>query len=175
MTSQPLYMKPHQVWVQHIHLTCDITATLCVIPPTILTISNPLLLSHHTHHICDIICIIQDIIPSLFDLKPPFWGHHNHYVRKHFHSICVITQTLSKISQPLCVLHHIHYMWDLLSAIFMISYTLCMTSQPCVLISPHSAYVWRHLLYRRHHIHAITTSYNLYDFISTSGMTSHHL
>ena len=35
MTSQTLYMKSHPVWGQHIHLTCDITATICVITPTL--------------------------------------------------------------------------------------------------------------------------------------------
>ena len=50
-----------------------------------------------------------------------------------------------------------------------------MTSQPSVLITPHSAYIWHHLRYRRRHIHSITPSYNIYDFTSTSGMTSHAL
>ena len=79
------------------------------------------------------------------------------------------------ISQPLYVWYHIHYMWDLLSTIFMTSYPLCMRSQPCVLITPHSAYVWHHLRYRSRHIHSIAPSHNLYDFTSTSGMTSHPL
>ena len=66
-------------------------------------------------------------------------------------------------------------MWDILSTIFMISYPLCMKSQPCVLITPHSTYLWHHFCYRRRHIHSITPSYNLYDFTSTSIMTSHPL
>ena len=82
---------------------------------------------HHLH--------LQDITSWLFDLKPPFWGHHTHYIR-HVHCICVISPTLSMISQPLW--YHIQYIWDILSTIFMISYALCMTSQPCVLITPHS-------------------------------------
>ena len=124
---------------------------------------------------CGIICILQDITSSLFDLKPPFWGHHTHYIRHRLHCICVITTTLSMISQPLYVRYHIQYMWDILSTIFMTSYTLCMTTQPCVLTTPHSAYLWHHLHYRRRHIHSITPSHNLYDFTSTSGMTSHPL
>ena len=120
---------------------------------------------------CSIVCIIQDITSSLFDLKPPFWGHHSHYIRHRVHCICDITPTLSMISQPLCVWYHIQYMWDILSTIFMTSYPLCMRSQPCVLITPHSAYVWHHLRYWSHHIHSITPSHNLYDFTSTSGMT----
>ena len=38
-----------------------------------------------------------------------------------------------------------------------------------------SAYLWHHLHYRRHHIQSITSSNNLYDFTSTSGMTLHPL
>ena len=122
-----------------------------------------------------IVCIIQDITSSLLDLKPPFWGHHTHYIRHGVHCTCVITPTLSMIPQPLYVWNHIQYMWDILSTIFMISYPLCMASQPSMLITPHSAYLWHHLHYRRHHIHSIASSYNLYDFTSTSGMTSHPL
>ena len=66
-------------------------------------------------------------------------------------------------------------MWDIMSTILMTSYPLCMTTQPCVLITPHSAYVSHHLHYRICDIHSITSSHNLYDFISTSGKTSHHL
>ena len=124
---------------------------------------------------CGIICIIQDITSSLFDLKPPFWGHHTHYLRYRVQSICVIKPTLLMISQPIYVWYHIQYMWDILSTIFTTSYPLCMTTQPCVLITPHSAYVWHHLHYRRRHIHSITPSHNLYDLTFTSGMTSYPL
>ena len=78
------------------------------------------------------------------------------------------------ISQPLYVWYHIQYMWHSVHYIYDI-YAVCMTSQPCVLITPHWAYVWQHLRYRRRHIHSIKPSHNLYDFISTSGMTSHPL
>ena len=124
---------------------------------------------------CGIVCIIQDITSSLFDLKPAFWGHHTHYIRHRVHCICVITPTLSMISQPLYVWYHIQYMWDILSTIFMTSYPICMKSQPFVLITANSAYVWHLLRYRRRHIHSITPRYNLWDFTSTAGMTSHPL
>ena len=123
-----------------------------------------------------IVCIIQDFTSSLLDLKPPFRGHHTHYIRHRvLDCIFVLTPTLSMIHQPLYVWYHIKYMWDILSTIFMTSYSLCMTPQPSVLITPHSAYVWHHLHYRKQHILSITSSYNLYDFTSTSGMTSHSL
>ena len=124
---------------------------------------------------CGIVCIIKDITSSLSDLKPPFSGHHTHYIRHRVHCICDITPTLSMISQPLYVWYHIQYMWDILSTIFMTSYPLCMKTQPYELITPHSAYVWHHLCYKRRHIHSITPSHNLYDFTSTSGMTLQHL
>ena len=124
---------------------------------------------------CGIVCIIQDIRSSLFDLKPPFRGHHTHYITHHVHCIYIITPTISMISQPQYVWYHLHYMWNILSTIFMTSYPLCMTTQSYVFITPHSAYVWHHLHYRRRHIHSITPSHNLYDFTSTLGMTSQPL
>ena len=66
-------------------------------------------------------------------------------------------------------------MGDNLSTIFLTLYTLCLTTQPWVLITPNSAFVWHHLCYSKCHIHSITRSDNLYDFTSTSGMTSHTL
>ena len=122
-----------------------------------------------------IVCIIQDITSSFFDLKPQFWGHHTHYIRHRVQSICVITPNLLMTPQPLYVWYHIQYMWDILSIIFMTSYPLFMKTKTCEFITPHSAYVWQHLHYRRRHIHSITPSHNLYDFTSTSGMTSHPL
>ena len=124
---------------------------------------------------CGIICIIQDITSSIFDLKTPFWGHRTYYIINHVHCICVITPTLSMISQPLYVWYHFQYMGDNLSTIFLTSCPLWLTTQPWVLITPHSAYVWHHLCYSRCHILSITPRDNLYDFTSTSGMTSHLL
>ena len=152
---------------------------------------------HHSHYLCHHTHWIDNITPTLFmtshlpyvwhllhytrhhslkfALKPPFWGHHTHYIRHGVHYVCVITPTLSMMSQPLYVWYYIQYMWDILSTILMAYYTLCMTTQPCVLITPYSAYVCHHLHYRRRHIHSITPSHNLYDFTSTSGKTSHRL
>ena len=157
---------------QHIHLICDITATIWVITCTVQAVSHPLCLWQHTRHMCGIVCIIQDIASSLFDHKPPSWGHHTHFIRYRVHCICVIIPTLSMISQPLYIWYHIQYMEHILTTIFMTSYPLCMTSQHCVLIRHHWAYVWHHLYYRRCHIHSITPSHNLYDF--TSIQAWHH-
>ena len=177
MTSQALYMKARPVcsmrvtytlnmW-HHSHDLCHHNHWIDNITPTLFITSHSPYVWHRlhytTHHILN------------FDLKPPFWGHHTHYIRHRVHYICVITTTLSIISQPLCVWYHIQYMWNILSTILMTSFKLCMTTQPCVFITPHSAYVCHHLSYRRRHIHSITPSHNLYDFTSISGMTSHRL
>ena len=72
------------------------------------------------------------------------------------HCICVITPTLSMISQPPYIWYHIRYTCDSLPTIFMTSHPLCMTTQHCVLLIPHTAYVWHHLHYRWYHIHSNT-------------------
>ena len=174
MTAQPWHMKPHPVCratytlymrhhsqslCPHTHCIDNITPTLCM--------------TSHTPYVWHF-CTIQDITSSLFDLKPPFWGHHTHYIRHRVHCICVITPTLSMISHPLYVWYDIQYMWVILSTTFLTSYPQCMTTQ-CELITPHLAYIWHLLPYRRRHIHSITPRHRLYDFTSTSGMTSHPL
>ena len=86
--------------------------------------------------------------------------------------ICVIKPTLSMISQPPYIWYHILYTCDILPTIYMISYPLGMTTQHCVLLLPHSAYVWHHLHYRWYHIHSIKPNHRIYDVTSTSGMAS---
>ena len=124
---------------------------------------------------CGIVCIIQDITFSLFDFKAPV----EDITPTILDTMSIVSvsshQSINDITATICISHHNQYMWDILSTIFMTSYPLCMTSQRCVLITPHSAYVWHHLRYRRRLIHSITPSHNLYEFTSTSGMTSHSL
>ena len=151
----------------HSHCMCHHTNCRVNMAPTFLVTSPSPYVWHRLHY-------TRHHILS-FDLKPSFWGHHTHYIRYHVRCICVITPTLSMISQPLYVWYHIKYIWDILSTIFITSYPPCMTTQNCELITPHSSYVWHHLRYRRRHIYSITPSHSLYDFISTSGMTSQPL
>ena len=123
---------------------------------------------------CGILCVIQDITSSLFDLLPPFWGHHTHYNKHHVHCICVITPTLSMISQPLYVWYHIQYMWDILSTIFMTSYPLYDITNLCVDYTTFGLCVTSFALQKMSHP-LYDTNHNLYDFTSTSGMTSYPL
>ena len=153
MTSQPLSGSSQRLYRQHhTHSFYDITLTICVASLALYKTLHPHFLTSNHH--------FEDITPTILDIVS---------------IVSVITPTLLMISQPLYVWYHIQYVWDILSTVFMTSYPLCMTSQPCVLITPHSDYVWHHLCYRRRHIHSITPSHNLYDFTSTSGMTSHSL
>ena len=185
--TYPLYMASHTVlWQQnhcvlHSHYVWYHTHCICVITPNVSILSNPVYVWHHLHYMYEIICNTYDITSTLYDIAPLYlWHqvhyiwHHIHYIRPHIHCFCVITPTLSMISQPLYVRYHNQYTCDILSTIFMTSYPLCKTSKHCVLMTPHSAYVWHHLHDRWHHIHSITTDHSIYDVTSTSAWRHTH-
>ena len=125
MTSQPLCMKPHPI--------CRATYTLYVLHDSHYSVSSlSLYWQHHTHsvwhhtsHIFGIFWTIQDITYLLYDIKPPFLGHHMHYIWHRIYCACVITSTVLMISHQLnfwdiicyiwwhnihCILHHSHWM-----------------------------------------------------------------
>ena len=112
-----LYLWHHNLYLgnniqyvgQHIHYTWDITATICVLTPTVWTTSHPHLVWRHTHHMCGIVCPIQDITSSLYDLKPPCLCHHTKYIVHRVHSICVITAIVLMTSHQLYFWDHIRY------------------------------------------------------------------
>ena len=116
---------------------------------------------------CGIVCIIQDVTASLFDLKPPFWGHHTDYIKHCVHSICFITPTLLMIKQSLYVWYHIQYVWDILSTY----------------LWHHTHYVWQHkpvcwIHHTRHMYDIICTTEDVTSTLShqaTIFMTSHPL
>ena len=128
MTSQPLDMKPHPVcratytlyMRHHTHYLCP--HTHCI------DNSIPIFVWHHTCHICGIVCPIQDITSSLYDLKPPFY---------------VITPTTFDIVFTVSVSSHPLYWWyhtncisestsaiihDIISIVYDMTPTLCVTS-----------------------------------------------
>ena len=80
---------------------------VCVITLTILTVSHPLFVWHHTQHRYSIFSTIEDITSSLYEIKPPFLWHHTHYIWHCIDAISVTTSTLLMISQQLCL-------WDLI-------------------------------------------------------------
>ena len=142
---------------------------------------------------CSIICIIQDITSSLFDLKPPFWRHHTHYIIHRVHCICVITPTLSQslyvwyhISicetfcplylwycthyvwqhNPVSWLHHTRHMYDIICTTEDITSTL--SHQATVFMTLHPLQAWHHNPCIRHHSSCIFV-------ITTSPLKSHPL
>ena len=179
VSSYELYITSHPILMSSHSCNYDITNSINESTSS-MRATYTLNMWYHSHYLGHHTYYIDNITPNLFMTSHspyvwhrlhytrhhilPFWpqttiwGHHTHYIRDRVQCICVITPTISMISQPICVWYHIQYMWDILSTIFITSYTLCMTSQPCVLITQHSVYVWFHLRYRRRHIHSITTS-----------------
>ena len=80
---------------------------VCVITCTVLRASHPLFVWHHTRHRYSIICTIEDITSSLYEIKWPFLWHHSHYIWLCNDAISVTTSTLLMISHQL-------YLWDLI-------------------------------------------------------------
>ena len=136
MTSQPLYMKPHPV--------CRATYTLYMRhhshylrPHTKVYIkSHTTFLWHHTRHMCGIVCPIQDITSSLYDLKPPCLCHHTHYIWHRVHCICVITSTVLMISHQLYFWDHFRYnSWHHIQCIWHDSHWFCVITPTRSMIS----------------------------------------
>ena len=125
-----------------LYMTCHL---LCMISQSLYVWQHTFYLWHHTQYIYRIISNIYDTTSILLSLQHNYTWHLTHYNWPHVHCICVITSTLSMISQPINVWYHIQYLYDVLSTIFITSYPLFMTSQHCVLMTPHSAYVWHTL------------------------------
>ena len=112
ITSYPLLMSSHYSTYDSTTLTCETTSSMqfkiynipvtseslvCDITPTVLRASHPLFVSHHTRHRHSILCTIEDIKSSLYEIKPPFLWHHTHYIWHCIDAISVITPTLSMI------------------------------------------------------------------------------
>ena len=110
LTWHTMYQFYEKKWL-HV-----ITASICMTPYALHMTSHPLFLASH-HFIHEVKSTISNHIQSI-------WPH--------VHCICVITPTLSMISQPPYIWYHIQYTCDILSTIFMTSYPLCMTTQHCM-------------------------------------------
>ena len=172
----------------HSHYLCHQTHCIDYITPT--------LLWHHTGHMCGIVCIIQDITASHFDLKPPFGGHHTHYIRHRVHCICVITplyrwyhshsmyDITSSICETFCPLylwHHIHYVWqhnpvDWLHHTRHMYEIICTTEDITFCLSHHATiFMTSHPLQACHHSRCIRLHTNCIFVIKTSPLISHPL
>ena len=131
LPSLPLYMSSHPLcWRQH---------TYCV--------------RHHRQHMYATICIIHDIISTLYDNNPYYLWHHRHYIHYITRIIYDISSTLYDVAFTMCVTSHNDSIYDIKHCMFM-TYSLdmvsctvlrphnhCVSSQPLCL-SLHSVYFW---------------------------------
>ena len=83
---------------------------ICVITPTLLMMSQPLYVWHHTWCMYGSICIIHDMTLTLYDFKPQYLWYHVHYlshqiycIQHHIRYTCDITARVSKTSNWLYV------------------------------------------------------------------------
>ena len=119
-----------QFKIYTIHVTSQ--SLVCVITPTLLRASHPLFVWHHTRHRYSNFCTVEDITSSLYEIKPPFLGHHSHYIWHHIDAISVTTSTLLMISHQLSLWeliiyicwHHIHWIQQHIHYIFSITATV---------------------------------------------------
>ena len=164
MTSQPLYMK--------LHPTCRATYTLYVWHHSHYSVSSLSLywqhhthsVWHHTHHLFGNFCTIQDITYLLYDIKPPFLGHHMHYIWHRIYCACVITSTVLMISHQLNFWDLIRYIWwHNIHCISYHSYWMCVITPtfsmiditPFVCRTSHPLYIQYHINSMRHHTHIL--------------------
>ena len=125
---------------------------------------------------CGIVCTIQDITSSLYDLKPPCFSHHTYYIWYHVHCICVITSTVLMISHQMYFWDHILYnSRQHIHCIRNDSLWICVIT-PTRSMTSHPFYAWHHT----HCIFVITTSPLishplLYDIKPTIYVTSYRL
>ena len=160
---------------------------VCVNTPTVLRASHPHFLWHHTQHRYNIFCTIEDIISSLYEIKPPFLWNHTHYIWPRIDAISVTTSTLLMIS-------HQRYLWDLIFyistsySLYTITYSLYLYNHShCTCVS-HPLFPWYHTLciydiaftrcltsdtlYKVSHPQIMTSPHIIYDITGTVFMTS---
>ena len=169
ITSYPLLMSSHYSTYDSTTLTYETTSSmqfkiytifvtsqslLCVITPTLLKASYRLFVWHHTRQRYSILCTMEDITSSLYEIKAPFLWHCTHYI---LHCIDTLSVTTSNV---LMIWHQI-YLWDLI-------FYLC----------------WHHIHCIQQHIHYIFSitatvpvshTHSFHDFIPFIYMTLHTL
>ena len=167
MTWQPLHMKPHPVWGQHVHLTCDIPSTnwchhthsidnithtlydftlaICVASFALYNTSHPrFMTSNH---------LFYDITPTIFDIvstvsvswHPLYWWYHTNWIFEISSAIYDdIISIIYDITATECVSSHQHFqrfntlcMQDIIPSLCIISYTLYRTPRPHFMTSHH--------------------------------------
>ena len=125
LPSHPLYMSSHTLRKRH--------DTYCVM--------------HHRWHMYAIICVIHDIISTLYDNNPYYLWHHMHYIHYITHIIYDISSILYDVTFTMCVTSHSDSIWDIQQYMFM-TYSLYMASHtvlwPQTIVCLHSHYAWHY-------------------------------
>ena len=192
VTSYALYIISYQLLMSSHFFTYDITASIYettfnmygqiytirvasqplfgVITLTVLTTSHTLCMTSHTLCISShspyvwYFCTIQDITYLLYDIKPPFLGHHMHYIWHRIYCACVITSTVLMISHQLNFWDLIRYIWwHNIHCILYHSYWMCVITPtfsmiditPFVCRTSHPLYIQYHINSMRHHTHIL--------------------
>ena len=118
-----------------------------------------------------IVCTIQDIISSLYDLRPPCFSHHTHYIGHRVHCICVIPSTVLVISHQMYLWDHIrynsrHHIQSLCH------HTWVLTIWQTLYMKPHPVCRATYTLYMRPHSHYLCP-HTIDNMIPSLCMTSH--
>ena len=147
MTTQALYLtwnqlklSSHPFYMSSLPL-CRIYHTYCV--------------RHHRWHIYAIICVINDIISTLYENSPYYLWHHRHYIHYITRIIYDISSTLYDVTFTMCVTSHnvsiyvikhcmiMTYSLDMASHTLLWPHNNCVPSQPLCLIL-YSVYFWHY-------------------------------
>ena len=132
-----------QFKIYTIHVTSH--SLVCVITPSVSRASHPLFVWHHTHHRYSIICTIEGITSSLYEINPPFLWHPTHYIWHRIDAFSVTISTILMISHQIylwdlilyisqhhihCIQKHIHYISTITDTVPVSHTTLSMVSHP---------------------------------------------
>ena len=104
MICQQVYLGDllHYIW-HHIHCIRHHSQCMCVITSTLSLIWHPLYVGHHTHYMYNIICTLQGITSTFYDITPHYLWHHKHCIHDIRSPIYDITSTVYDISSPIPV------------------------------------------------------------------------
>ena len=99
MMSHPLLALHHTHSIRH--------CTHCICHHNLSTDITPTFVWHHTHYVCDIICILYNIISTPYVITLLYLWHHSLYIWKHIHYVGPhIHYTCDITANNLC--HHSH-------------------------------------------------------------------
>ena len=125
LPSPPLCMSSHPLWRRH--------NTYCV--------------RHHGWHMYAIICIIHDIISTLYDNSPYYLWHHMHHIHYISHIIYDISSTLYDVTFTMCVTSQNDSIYDIKHSMFM-TYSFIWHYAQCydhtTIVCFHSHYAWHY-------------------------------